>query len=245
MTGGGRSARSLPAAAGRWLVMVLLAVLSLQLFLLASIATLRWWQPPSTSFQRTAIWENLRDGRAIRWQHQNVAADAIADHARRAVVASEDSLFFAHRGADWQAIERAWQRNTRSEEDARIHGGSTITQQLAKNLFLSSERSLLRKGQELVLAWMLEWTLPKERILDIYLNQVEWGDGIYGIQAAARHYFKTGAARLGAEQAARLAVMLPQPRRLGQNPYSPYMQQRTRTIAARMGAVQIPAAQQD
>ena len=119
-------------------------------------------------------------------------------------------------------------------------GGSTITQQLAKNLFLSGERTVLRKAQEFVITLMLEALLPKRRILEIYLNSVEWGEGLFGAQAAARHYFRTDAQRLGAEQAARLAVMLPAPKRFEKRPGSEYVFSRSATIVARMGAVEVP-----
>ncbi|KKW67726.1 hypothetical protein AAV94_08795 [Lampropedia cohaerens] len=221
----------------RWLILCALAGLCLQLYFLLATLSLNLWQPPSTAFQRTAIWQNLVQQRAVRWQHTPVSGAAISDHARRAVIASEDSLFFSHRGVDWQALRNAWQSNLQSE---RVLGGSTITQQLAKNLFLSGERSFVRKGQELLLAWMLEAALPKQRILDIYLNQIEWGDSIYGIEAAARHYFGTSARQLSAAQAAKLAVLLPSPRRLGANPHSRYVNQRTRVIVQRMGAVELP-----
>lgn len=223
--------------AGRWCLLVLVAGVSLQLFFALSIVSLNLSQPLSTAFQRSAIWENLAQARAIEWRHSPVAGNNISDNARKAVIASEDNFFVSHQGVDWAAIERAWLRNAQND---RILGGSTITQQLAKNLFLSGERSMLRKGQELVLAWMLEAGLSKRRILDLYLNQVEWGDGLYGIEAAAQHYFNTSAAKLSAAQAARLAVMLPQPRRLGANPNSGYMNQRTATITRRMGDMAIP-----
>jgi monofunctional biosynthetic peptidoglycan transglycosylase len=119
-------------------------------------------------------------------------------------------------------------------------GGSTITQQLAKNLFLSGERTAMRKAQEAVLTLMLEALLGKQRILAIYLNNVEWGEGVFGAQAAARHYFHVDAARLGPEQAARLAVMLPAPKRFEKSPASPYVSSRAATIVARMGAVALP-----
>jgi monofunctional biosynthetic peptidoglycan transglycosylase len=119
-------------------------------------------------------------------------------------------------------------------------GGSTITQQLAKNLLLSSERTLARKAQEFVLTMMLETLLDKRRILEIYLNSVEWGEGVFGAQAAARYYFRVDAARLGPEQAARLAVMLPAPKRFEKRPGSPYVAGRAATILARMGAVELP-----
>ena len=119
-------------------------------------------------------------------------------------------------------------------------GGSTITQQLAKNLFLSGERNLLRKGQEFAITFMLEALLDKQRILEIYLNNVEWGEGVFGAEAAARHYFRVGANQLGPYQAARLAVMLPAPKRFERRPQSGYLASRASTIVARMGAVELP-----
>jgi monofunctional biosynthetic peptidoglycan transglycosylase len=123
---------------------------------------------------------------------------------------------------------------------AKVIGGSTITQQLAKNLFLSSERNLLRKGQEFLITFMLAGLLSKDRILTIYLNNVEWGEGVFGAQAAARHYFGADAARLSAHQAARLAVMLPAPKRFEKQPGSSYIMGRSGTIVARMGGAEIP-----
>jgi len=123
---------------------------------------------------------------------------------------------------------------------AKVVGGSTISQQLAKNLFLSGERNILRKGQELVITYMLEFVLGKQRILDTYLNNVEWGEGVFGAQAAAEHYFRTNAATLGAAQAARLAVMLPAPKKFEKSPSSPYVLGRSGTIVARMGSVDLP-----
>jgi monofunctional biosynthetic peptidoglycan transglycosylase len=121
-----------------------------------------------------------------------------------------------------------------------VVGGSTISQQLAKNLFLSGERNILRKGQELVITFMLEFVLGKERILTTYLNNVEWGEGVFGAQAAAQHYFRSNAATLGPAQAARLAVMLPAPKRFEKSPSSPYVLGRSATIVARMGGVDLP-----
>ncbi len=123
---------------------------------------------------------------------------------------------------------------------AKVVGGSTITQQLAKNLFLSGERNFVRKGQEILITYMLEGLLSKQRILDIYLNNVEWGEGLFGAQAAARHYFRLDASRLGPNQAARLAVMLPAPKRFEKRPASPYVLSRAATIEARMPAVELP-----
>jgi len=122
----------------------------------------------------------------------------------------------------------------------KVVGGSTITQQLAKNLFLGGERSLLRKGQEFAITFMLEACLSKQRILEIYLNNVEWGEGVFGAEAAARHYFRVGASGLGTMQAAQLAVMLPAPKRFEKRPGSAYVVGRAATVSARMGAVDLP-----
>ncbi len=136
-----------------------------------------------------------------------------------------------------QAAARA---GTPARVSARIVGGSTITQQLAKNLFLDSERTLLRKAQELAITFMLEGLLSKQRILEIYLNSVEWGEGVFGAEAAAHHYFHVPAASLSATQAAQLAVMLPAPKRFEKHPGSAYIVGRAGTIVARMPAVDLP-----
>jgi len=178
----------------------------------------------------------------------------IAASLKRAVIASEDAAFVDHGGVDWDAMEKAWERNQRAEAQAarrnqavpqrrasaKIVGGSTITQQLAKNLFLSSERTVARKAQEFVLTLALEALLPKRRILEIYLNHVEWGEGLFGAQAAARHYFRLDAARLGDWPAARLAVMLPAPKRYETRMGSAYLGARAATIVARMDDVELP-----
>ena len=171
------------------------------------------------------------------------------------MIASEDAGFLEHGGVDWEAIETAWQKNEKRQQQAekraaaqpnkpvrepKVVGGSTITQQLAKNLLLSGERQFLRKGQELVLALALEMLLSKERILEIYLNSVEWGEGVFGAEAAAQRYFKKPASKLSASEAARLAVMLPSPKFFETRQGSAYLARRTGTIVARMGDVQLP-----
>ena len=209
---------------GRWILLCLLALLLLEAFFIGRIALMALVDPKSTAFQRSEAWRLATQGE-LRWRQDWRDYDQISDHLKRAVIASEDDSFVNHEGVDWDAIEKAWQRNAKAEEAAaaraeqnrparpvRIRGGSTITQQLAKNLFLSGERTLPRKGQELVLTYALETLLTKRRILEIYLNNVEWGEGVFGAEAAAQHYFKKSAAQLSAWEAARLAVMLPRPR---------------------------------
>ena len=237
---------------GRWLLLVLVAGLALQLFFIGRIALMSVVDPQSTAFQRSEAWRIANTG-ALRWRQDWRDYDQISDHLKRAVIAAEDGSFASHEGVDWDAIERAWERNAQAEEAAaqraaqnkparplRIRGGSTITQQLAKNLLLSGERTLLRKGQELVLTYALEHMLTKRRILEIYLNSVEWGEGVFGAEAAAQHYFKKSAAQLTAWEAARLAVMLPRPRHFEQQPKSRYLASRTNTIVVRMRSAELP-----
>ena len=241
---------------GRLLGLVLLTLLALQLFFIARIALMTVVDPQSTTFQRSEAWRLLTEKGRIEWSQRWVPEDRIATTLKRAVIASEDAAFTDHGGVDWEAIERAWERNqvaqARTERRnerapssqprsvAKVVGGSTITQQLAKNLFLSGERTPLRKAQEFVLTLTLEALMSKRRILEIYLNNVEWGEGLFGAQAAARHYFQVDAAQLGAYPAARLAVMLPAPKRFEKRPGSPYVASRAATVVMRMSAVELP-----
>jgi monofunctional biosynthetic peptidoglycan transglycosylase len=162
----------------------------------------------------------------------------ISEHLKRAVVAAEDAKFLDHEGFDWEAIQEAMRKNERRGKV--VAGASTISQQLAKNLFLSGSRSWLRKAQEAAITWMMERTLSKRRILEIYLNVAEWGEGIFGAEAAARHHFGVPAAALSVEQAAWLAAILPSPRRYNRGRETPYIAGRMATISARMPAASIP-----
>ena len=224
---------------------------ALQVALLLRIALMAWIDPASTTFQRSELFRLAVDKHQVAWSQTWVDYDRISVNLKRAVIASEDAGFTSHGGADWEAMEKAWDRNQKVQARAsarpgakptvsKLRGGSTITQQLAKNLLLSGERTVFRKGQELLLAWLLEALLDKRRILELYLNHVEWGEGLFGAQAAARHYFRVDAARLSPEQAARLAVMLPAPKRFEQRPGSEYLLGRSATIVARMGSVDLP-----
>ncbi|MBI2745665.1 MAG: monofunctional biosynthetic peptidoglycan transglycosylase [Burkholderiales bacterium] len=238
----------------RWLALLLLALLALQLFFVARIALMAVTAPQSTTFERSEAWRILGEKGNLRWRQQWVDYAQISDHLKRAVIASEDDSFAWHEGVDWDALEKAWQKNAAAEErvaqlaangartvkPAKIVGGSTITQQLAKNLLLSGERTLLRKGQEFALAYMLEKLLSKQRILELYLNHVEWGEGVFGAEAAAQHYYRKPAARLSASEAARLAVMLPRPRHYEKLPQSPYLADRAGVIAGRLWRAELP-----
>ena len=242
----------------RLALLLLLCAATLQLVFLLRIALMAVVAPQSTSFQRSEAWRLLMDKGQVAWSQQWVDRERISLQLQRAVIASEDAGFASHGGVEWEAVEKAWTRNQRAEARAerqqarkpagaadkpvavKLVGGSTITQQLAKNLFLSGERNVLRKTQELLLALMLEALLSKQRILEIYLNNVEWGEGVFGAQAAARHYFRSDAARLSPAQAATLAVMLPAPKRFEKRHDSAYVNGRAATIVARMGAVDLP-----
>jgi monofunctional glycosyltransferase len=248
----------------RLLLLVLVATLALQLFFVVRIATMAVVDPQSTSFQRSEAWRIATEKHQLRWRQQWMPYRAISDNLKRAVIASEDGSFSNHDGVDWEAVEKAWQRNSRAEEVAqrqeaqqqarrgpgkapapalrapKVVGGSTITQQLAKNLLLSGERTLLRKGQEFVLTFLLERMLSKQRILEIYLNSVEWGEGVFGAEAAAQHYYRKPASQLSAYESARLAVMLPRPRYFERLPASGYLASRASTILARMREAELP-----
>ena len=174
----------------------------------------------------------------VRLEHRWMPYDRISAQLKRAIVVAEDAKFVDHEGFDWEGIQRAMEKNQR--QGKIVAGGSTITQQLAKNLFLSGERSVWRKAQEAVITAMLEAAMDKRRILEIYLNVVEWGEGIFGAEAAARHYFGVSAAALTAAQSARLAAMLPRPRFYHRNPDSQYLARYAETILARMPGAQLP-----
>ncbi len=237
----------------RWLALLLLALLALQLFFVLRIAAMAVLDPQSTAFQRSEAWRIQMEQDRLQWRQQWIAYGQISDNLKRAVIASEDDGFSNHDGVDWDALEKAWQKNAKAEARTaknaaaakagrapKVVGGSTITQQLAKNLFLSGERTLLRKGQEFVLTLLLETLLSKQRILEIYLNSVEWGEGVFGAEAAAQRYFRKPATKLTALEAARLAVMLPRPRYFEKLPNSGYLAERAGVIVERLPNAQLP-----
>ncbi len=233
----------------RWLWLCVLALVALQLYFVVRIAAMAVVAPQSTASERSEAWRIRTDKGELRWRQEWVDYAQISDNLKRAVIASEDDGFSQHDGVDWEALEKAWAKNAKAEQRAeqrkttkppKIVGGSTITQQLAKNLFLSGERTLMRKGQEFVLTLLLEYLLSKQRILEIYLNSVEWGEGVFGAEAAAQHYFRKSASKLSAYEAARLAVMLPRPKYFEKVPNSGYLANRAGTIVARMPDAQLP-----
>jgi monofunctional biosynthetic peptidoglycan transglycosylase len=252
----------------RFAALVLVSALALQLYFVGRIALMALVDPQSTSFQRSEVWRLARAPGAHRWRQQWIDYAGLSSNLKRAVIAAEDAGFAEHSGVEWDALEKAWVKNERAEtmaeqaaqrvqrrdaaigatataaarppRAAKVVGGSTITQQLAKNLFLSGERDFLRKGQELVISYALEAILGKRRILELYLNSVEWGEGVFGAEAAAQRYFGVSARQLTAHQAGQLAVMLPAPKRFEKRPGSAYVVGRAATIVARMGQVELP-----
>ena len=226
----------------RWLRNALLLLLAAVLLYQVWIFICIWWwtdHNPSQSAFMSARQEALEErmpGAKIsqRW----VPYDRISIHLKRAVVAAEDAKFVDHEGFDWDGIQRAMEKN--QKKGKIVAGGSTISQQLAKNLFLSARRTPWRKAQEAVITLMLEHTMSKRRILEIYLNLIEWGEQVFGCEAAARHYFGIGAGQLSPSESAMLAAMVPNPRFYDKHRNAPGLQRKTGIILARMSSAEVP-----
>ena len=214
------------------------ALIAVQIWFFAQVLYWNYTESPSSAFMDRRL-EALREkNRRAALRHRFVQYERISPHLKRAVVAAEDARFLDHEGFDWEAIAQA---HTKNERRGRIvAGASTISQQLAKNLFLSSERSWLRKVQEAAITWMVESVMSKRRILELYLNYAEWGEGVFGAEAAAHYHFGVPAAALTAEQSAWLAAILPSPRRYSRGRTTPYVEGRLSTILFRATAAQIP-----
>jgi len=222
-----------------WLALALAGLfLAVQLSFLARVW---WWRdhnPQATAFMEASL-ERLRAKKPeAKLKHAWVPYDRISTSLKRAVVVAEDARFAEHEGFDWEAIEKALEKNRRKGKV--VAGASTISQQLAKNLFLSADRTPWRKGQEALITVMIEHVMDKRRILEIYLNVIEWGEGIFGAEAAARHYFGTSAAALSPEASARLAAMVPNPRFYDRNRNTAWLARKTQMILARMPAAELP-----
>ncbi|UYO94269.1 monofunctional biosynthetic peptidoglycan transglycosylase [Pollutimonas sp. M17] len=218
------------------------ALLLYQFGLLVMVIWLSMRNPGSSAFMNATLNQLRASDPRAELEYRWVPYEGISKNLKRAVVASEDANFTDHEGVEWDAIRKAWEYNRKQADrgGSKRRGGSTITQQLAKNLFLSSSRSYWRKGQELVLTYMIEFVMSKERILELYLNVAQWGTNVFGAQAAARHYYKTDAARLSQYQAATLAAMLPNPAYYDAHRGTRYLRSRAATIQKRMHMVEIP-----
>ena len=229
---------SLKRLLARALLALLLLVLLYQLWIFLHIC---WWNshnPTSTAFMREqlAVLREKNPEAELKYQWRDYSQ--ISNHLKRAAIASEDAKFMMHDGFDWDGIQKAYERNLK--KGRIVAGGSSISQQLAKNLFLSTRRTPWRKLEEVVITVLLEAVMSKRRILEIYLNVIEWGNGVFGAEAAARHYYGTHAKHLSSYQAAKLAAMIPNPRYYDKHRSTRYLSRRTSTIQARMIQAEIP-----
>jgi monofunctional biosynthetic peptidoglycan transglycosylase len=223
-----------------WRIVLALFLLLLlyQLWLFAHVC---WWvkfNPSTSAFMEDRLVVMQDKNPKAGLQHKWVPYDKISDNLKRALIVSEDAKFVDHEGFDWEGIAKAYEKNLKKGKI--VAGGSTISQQLAKNLFLSTKRTPWRKGEEAAITLMLEAVMDKERIFEIYLNVIEWGEGVFGAEAAARHYFGIGAAQLSPEQAARLAAMVPNPRYYDRHREAQGMLAKTIVILDRMPDADIP-----
>ena len=200
----------------RWtgyaILLSLILLVAVQFWFLAHIWYWADHNPESTAFMRSRLEIIREDEPGARLSHRWVPYNRISGHLKRAVVAAEDDKFMDHTGFDWEAIQKAYEKNLREGEI--VSGASTIPQQLSKNLFFTTYKSLVRKAREAIVVSWMEHDLPKKRIIEIYLNVIEWGDGVYGCEAAARRYYGVSCASLDVDQAAGLAAMIPSPRRI-------------------------------
>ena len=227
---------------GRWLKWGLLGLIGLflawQLWLLGWVLLWKWVDPDTTRFMEIRLGELQVKNLEAQLKKQWVPYERISPHLKRAIIASEDAKFVDHEGFDWDGIQKAIEKN--QKRGRTVAGGSTISQQLAKNLFLTPTKSYFRKAEEAIITLMLENLWSKRRIFEVYLNVIEWGNGVFGAEAAARHYFGIGAAQLGPEQAAKLAGMVPNPRFYDRNRNAPGLARKTAIILARMPSAEVP-----
>ncbi|WP_263768390.1 monofunctional biosynthetic peptidoglycan transglycosylase [Propionivibrio soli] len=235
---GSRGAQFIARWLKRFILLVVGVLVLYQVWLFGWVLWWKWADPDLTRFMEIRL-EELRTRKpGTQLQKQWVPYDRISVHLKRAVIAAEDDLFVHHGGFDWAGIQHAMERNR--QRGKIVAGGSTISQQLAKNLFLTPAKTHWRKAEEALITVMIESVWSKRRIFEVYLNVIEWGDGIFGAEAAARHYFGTTAAQLAPQQAARLAGMVPSPRYYHRRPGAPGLANRAEAILGRMGNAQVP-----
>ena len=227
---------------GRWLKWAALGLVCLflvwQLWLLGWVLFWGWVNPGETRFMEIRLTELRQKVPEAQLKKQWVPYERISIHLKRAVISAEDAKFVDHEGFDWEGMQKALEKNQKKGRFAA--GGSTISQQLAKNLFLTPTKSYFRKAEEAIITLMLENLWSKRRILEVYLNVIEWGNGVFGAEAAARHYYNASAAQLGPEQAARLAGMVPNPRYYDRNRNAPGLGRKTAIILGRMPGAEVP-----
>jgi len=222
----------------RGLALFFVLLLLYQVWLFAHVC---WWikfNPSTSAFMEDRL-ERMQDKNPdAELRHQWVPYAKISNHLKRALIAAEDAKFVDHEGFDWEGIQKAYEKNLKKGKI--VAGGSTISQQLAKNLFLSGKRSPFRKIEEAAITVMMETVMDKRRIFEIYLNSIEWGDGVFGAEAAARHYYHVSASQLSAFQSAKLAAMVPNPRYYDQHREARGLMKKTGIIMARMNSAEIP-----
>ena len=224
--------------AARVVLLVVAAVVIYQFWIFGNVVWWIWFNPSTSAFmeERLEVLQQKNPEAVLR--HQWVPYERISINLKRALIAAEDAKFLDHDGFDWEAIQRAYEKNLKKGKV--VAGGSTISQQLAKNLFLSGRRTPWRKAEEALITLMMENVMSKRRIFEIYLNVIEWGNGVFGAQAAARYYYGVNAANLDPEQAARLAAMVPKPRFYDKVRETPLLERRTGIIRERMPHVSVP-----
>ena len=227
---------------GRWLKWAVLAVAGLfllwQLWLLGWVLLWSWVNPGQTKFMEIRLAELRLKNPQAELRQQWVPYERISIHLKRAIIAAEDAKFVDHEGFDWEGMQKALEKN--QKKGRFVAGGSTISQQLAKNLFLTPTKSYFRKVEEAIITLMLENLWSKRRIFEVYLNVIEWGNGVFGAEAAARNYYNTSAAQLSPEQAARLAGMVPNPRYYDRHRNAPGLGRKTAIILGRMPSADVP-----
>jgi len=223
---------------GRLTLLVLGAVLLYQLWIFAHVVWWNFFNPSASAFMQQRLVSMQEKDPKAKLRHKWVAYSKVSLNLKRALVAAEDANFMEHEGFDWDAIQRAYAQNLK--KGRVVAGGSTISQQLAKNLFLSGRRTALRKLQEALITVMIEAVMSKRRIFEIYLNIIEWGDGVFGAEAASRHYFRNSAANLDAWEAAYLAAMVPNPRYYDRNRTTAYLHDKANLILGRMPGAEVP-----
>jgi len=223
---------------GRGFVVLLALILLWNIWMVLHIVAWRWVNPSNTAFMSVQLDRLQASNPAAELKHEWVDYEQISPNLKRALVASEDAKFLDHEGFDWEGMQTAWEKNIK--KGRIVAGGSTITQQLAKNLFLSGSKNPLRKLEEAFLTVMIELILDKQRIFEIYLNVIEWGDGVFGAQAAAEHYYKTSAKKLSVAQSAKLASMVTNPRYYDKNRSDRRLLRKAAIIQRRMPYADIP-----
>ncbi len=227
---------------GCWVKRLLLGLVSLillyQFWLFGWVLWWNWVNPDTTRFMEIRLAGLQTKDPKAQLKKQWVNYGQISIHLKRALIVSEDDLFVHHEGFDWEGIQKAMQKN--QQRGKIVAGGSTISQQLAKNLLLSPEKTPWRKAQEAIVTLMIESVWSKQRIFEVYLNVIEWGNGVFGAEAAARRYYGISAAQLSPEQAAKLAGMVPSPRFYDRNPGAPGLANKAAVILGRMPSAQVP-----